>query len=116
MSNSTILILAALAWGSFSLIGVLASRRRGRRPAEGFALGLFLGPIGAMAAALLPTGRWWEDPIDSSNLADKKLAERSTGEMLVLASKYNTAFLILGLVTAMGIVLLGLFYMSQTTP
>ena len=109
-------IVAALAWCSFSLIGLQAARRKGRPPAEGFALGFVLGPIGAVLTALLSIREPSETLGRVSPRASTPTAEPSTGEMLVIASRFNVAFLIVGLVVTLGVVVLGLYFMSQSSP
>lgn len=83
---------------------------------EGFALGFILGPIGAIVTTLLPMRQPSETLGRVSPRAPSPTSEPSTGEMLVIASRFNVAFLIVGLVVTLGVVVLGLYYMSLSTP
>ncbi len=116
LNHSTLWIVAALVWFSSALIGVRITRSRGRPPAEGFTLGLVLGPLGVLLAALAHRSQPAKDPSSPGAPAVNRNPERSTSEMLVLAARFNTAFLILGIVITMAVVVLGLYYMSQPRP
>lgn len=56
MTDSMIVVAVALfTCGIFGLIGVYIAMQKGRSEGEGFCLGCFLGPLGLILAALLPT-------------------------------------------------------------
>ena len=53
-----ILFLLIAFWVASGILGAWVAGQKGREPIEGFVLGLFFGPIGAVIEALLPMGKW----------------------------------------------------------
>jgi hypothetical protein len=63
------LILLAIVLVICAVVGYYISVQKSRDPVEGVALGCFLGPIGWLIAALLPTGTPPAAPVPSRHLA-----------------------------------------------
>lgn len=54
-SNGLVLLIFAVIWMSFGLLGLWVSTQKHRNPFEGFILGFVFGPLGVLIAALVPS-------------------------------------------------------------